>query len=77
MEDRQYQLDIIGMSISTGPWEDIDPVLSSSNSVNSTLRALSENPALEWNNLEQGQPNMTPMLNLWPVTDKYFTTVIK
>ncbi|KAJ8911374.1 hypothetical protein NQ315_014205 [Exocentrus adspersus] len=35
-----------------------------------------ENPALEWNNLEQGQPNMTPNLNLWHVTEKFDISIV-
>ncbi|CAH0555543.1 unnamed protein product [Brassicogethes aeneus] len=74
VEDRQYQLDIIGMSISTGPWKDIDSVLSPSGS--NIIKSMSENPALEWNNLEQGQPNMVPNLNLLPVTDKFDISIV-
>ncbi|KAJ8927596.1 hypothetical protein NQ314_019923, partial [Rhamnusium bicolor] len=75
VEDRQYQLDLIGMSICTGTWEDIDSVFSPSGSM-SNLRSMSENPALEWNNLEQGQPNMTPILNLWNVTEKFDISIV-
>lgn len=42
----------------------------------SSLRGKSENPALEWNNLERGQPNATPFLNLWDVTEKFDISVI-
>lgn len=42
----------------------------------SNLRGMSENPALEWNNLEQGQPNMAPVLNLWHVTEKFDISIV-
>ncbi|XP_072392830.1 intermembrane lipid transfer protein VPS13B [Diabrotica undecimpunctata] len=76
VEDRQYQLDLIGISVCTGAWEDIDSVLSPSN-FTSTLKGLSENPALEWNNLEQGQSNFPhPSLNLWYLTEKFDISLI-
>lgn len=71
MEDRQYQIDLIGLSISTSTWKDLSTIFSNSTDSNtSILRSMSENPALEWNNLEKGQPNMTPSLNLWQICDK-------
>ncbi|CAG9819390.1 unnamed protein product [Phaedon cochleariae] len=76
VEDRQYQLDLLGMSISTGTWEDIDSVFTPKGNITSVLRGLSENPALEWNNLDQGQPNLTPILNLWYVTEKFDISII-
>ncbi|XP_056633940.1 intermembrane lipid transfer protein VPS13B isoform X1 [Diorhabda sublineata] len=74
VEDRQYQLDLLGISICTGIWEDINSVFSSTNP---TLKGLSENPALEWNNLDQGQPNFSqPILNLWHITEKFDISLI-
>lgn len=76
VEDRQYQLDLIGISVSTGIWEDVDYLFTHTGNSLSSLRGTSENPALEWNNLERGQPNVTPILNLWHVTDKFDVSVI-
>ncbi|XP_066257341.1 intermembrane lipid transfer protein VPS13B isoform X1 [Euwallacea similis] len=76
VEDRQYQLDIGGISISTGTWEDIHSVLIPTTDLLSNLRGMSENPALEWNILEQGQPNSTPTLNLRYILEKYDITVV-
>lgn len=76
VEDRQYQLDLMGISVCTGIWEDVDYLFSHTGTGLSTLRGTSENPALEWNNLERGQPNATPFLNLWHVTEKFHISVI-
>lgn len=76
VEDRQYQLDLIGISVGTGIWEDVDYLLTRIGAALSSLRGKSENPALEWNNLERGQPNVAPFLNLWVVTEKFDISVI-
>ena len=51
MEDRQYQLDIVGMMIYTCHWKDLKAnsreLLPSPSST--MLKTMSENPALEWN----------------------------
>lgn len=64
------------MIICTGTWKDLDSVFTPSSGTMSNLRGMSENPALEWNNLEQGQPNMTPILNLWHVTEKFDISIV-
>ncbi|CAH2018039.1 unnamed protein product [Acanthoscelides obtectus] len=76
VEDRQYQFDMLGISISTGTWDDIDAVFSPTGTASSTLHPLSENPALEWNNLEQGHPYFHPIMNLWNVTDRFDISVV-
>ncbi|XP_060527776.1 intermembrane lipid transfer protein VPS13B isoform X2 [Cylas formicarius] len=76
IEDRQYQLDVTGISISTGSWDDMDLILSPSSKTLSKLRGLSENPALEWNNLEQGQPNLTPTINLRHIIEKFDISLV-
>ncbi|XP_076265664.1 vacuolar protein sorting 13B isoform X3 [Rhynchophorus ferrugineus] len=76
VEDRQYQMDLIGLSLSTGIWDDIHAVLSPKNNALSDLRGMSENPALEWNILEQGQPNHTPTLNLRCIVEKFDISLI-
>lgn len=70
VEDRQYQLDIAGISVCTGTWEEMSAILIPARNFLSNLRGLSENPALEWNILEQGQPNMRPSLNLRCIVEK-------
>ena len=47
VEDRQYQVDISGVSVATGHWEDV--VERNRRPVKPLLRTMSENPALEWN----------------------------
>ncbi|XP_050295994.1 intermembrane lipid transfer protein VPS13B [Anthonomus grandis grandis] len=76
VEDRQYQLDITGISICTGRWEDISAILTPSSDLLSNLRGMSENPALEWNILEQGQPNTMPSLNLKSILEKFDLTIV-
>ncbi|CAG9772920.1 unnamed protein product [Ceutorhynchus assimilis] len=76
VEDRQYQLDIVGISVCTGTWADISTILSPSIDRLSSLRGMSENPALEWNISEQGQPNMTPSLNLKCILEKFDITIV-
>ncbi|CAH2007814.1 unnamed protein product [Acanthoscelides obtectus] len=76
VEDRQYQFDMLGISISTGTWDDIDAVFSPTGTASSTLHPLSENPALEWNNLEQGHPYFHPIMNLWNVSERFDISVV-
>nr|CAI5821779.1 unnamed protein product [Callosobruchus analis] len=77
VEDRQYQFDMLGMWIATGTWEDIDAVFSPSGSIASPLHSLSENPAVEWNNLDQaGHPYFQPIMNLWNVTERFDISVV-
>merc|ERR1719282_927193 len=47
MEDRQYQVDIVGVSLATGHWQDVED--RNRKPVKPLLRTMSENPALEWN----------------------------
>lgn len=49
IEDRQYQLMVKGVSLSTSKWDKIDALLNEKEIIQSY-----ENPALEWNNLENG-----------------------
>jgi vacuolar protein sorting-associated protein 13B len=67
LEDRQYQLDVAGMSVSTTTWKDLDQVLNMRGNI---VRGINENPALEWNNLKQGKLSIVPILNLKQVVDK-------
>ncbi|VEN36376.1 unnamed protein product [Callosobruchus maculatus] len=80
--DRQYQLDVCGMRIATGTWQDMDAVFSPSGSVASPLHSLSENPAVEWNNLDSRgahpcfrQPPSS-IMNLWNVTERFDISVV-
>lgn len=73
VEDRQYQLDITGLSVNTGTWEELDPILNQRGASFSTLRTMSENPALEWNNLERApfrSGSIDPHLSFWPVISR-------
>lgn len=54
--------------MNTTTWNDLNLILTNNSTKN--LRGLSENPALEWNNLEQGQLNINPQLNLNQITNK-------
>ncbi|KDR22947.1 Vacuolar protein sorting-associated protein 13B [Zootermopsis nevadensis] len=64
VEDRQYQLDIKGFSVNTGTWQELDRCLSLTSLQTTSLRTMSENPALEWNNLVSGKENFTPHMSL-------------
>ncbi|GLH10327.1 Vacuolar protein sorting-associated protein 13 [Gryllus bimaculatus] len=73
VEDRQYQLDVSGLNLSTGTWSELERVLARpSVSVVGTvglptgLRTMSENPALEWNQL-QSHESIVPHVSLLPV----------
>ena len=47
VEDRQYQLDVVGVSLATGHWQDVRD--KNTRPAKPLLRTMSENPALEWN----------------------------
>ena len=47
VEDRQYQVDVEGVSIATGHWQDV--IDKNRRPAKPLLRTMSENPALEWN----------------------------
>ena len=51
IEDRQYKVDLKGITIATGHWQDI--VEKNKKPVKPLLRTMSENPALEWNTTRQ------------------------
>ncbi|PNF43763.1 hypothetical protein B7P43_G13702, partial [Cryptotermes secundus] len=67
VEDRQYQLDIRGFSVNTGTWLELNHCLRLTSSQSRSLRTMSENPALEWNNLVSGKEGFTPHMSLIPV----------
>lgn len=70
VEDRQYQLDITGISMNTGQWEEFVPIFKNQRISTSHLKTMSENPALEWNNLERGRLGNAHELTLWPIISK-------
>lgn len=70
VEDRQYQLDVIGMEMNTGIWEELDPILSRGTPLAATLKTMNENPALEWNNLEKSRLSLSENLDLLPMISK-------
>lgn len=71
LEERQYQLDIVGLSVSTSTWKDLEQVLNIRGNFN-----VSENPALEWNNLKQGKLTIAPTLNISQVIEKFDITIV-
>ncbi|XP_008197902.1 intermembrane lipid transfer protein VPS13B isoform X1 [Tribolium castaneum] len=72
LEDRQYQLDVTGMSVSSTSWKDLEQVLN----MRGNSRGINENPALEWNNLKQGKLSIVPILNLKQVVEKFDISVV-
>ncbi|PSN31470.1 hypothetical protein C0J52_23169 [Blattella germanica] len=71
VEDRQYQLDVTGLSINTGTWKELDRCLGlTSAQLTTGLHTMSENPALEWNNLVSGKESITPHMSLLPVMSR-------
>lgn len=70
MEDRQYQLEVNGISISTGKWQEFVSVLDDHTVSTSHLKTMSENPALEWNNLDRSRLGSLPNLNLWQLVGR-------
>lgn len=57
------------MSLNTGIWEELDVIFNSRTPLDTHLKIMNENPALEWNNLGKKHRN-APNLNLWPVINK-------
>ncbi|KAJ8868198.1 hypothetical protein PR048_032007 [Dryococelus australis] len=70
VEDRQYQLDIGGLSLHTGAWRELARVLGQPMSSASALHTMSENPALEWNNLAPCDEGILPHVTLLPVISR-------
>ena len=58
IEDRQYQLTIKGVSLSTSKWEGIAALFNEE-----TMLENYDNPAFEWNNLENGPKSPNLKLN--------------
>lgn len=71
VEDRQYQLDIVGISLNSGTWEELVPILKYQRLGVSNLKTMIENPALEWNKLGRGRIASSPELTLWPIMSKF------
>nr|CAD7601716.1 unnamed protein product [Timema genevievae] len=79
VEDRQYQLNVLGLCVNTGTWKELDRCLGQN--VNSqlsslTLRTMNENPALEWNNLMCGVESIMPHMTLVPVVQRVDLCVV-
>lgn len=70
VEDRQYQLNISCLTINTGLWYEFSETLTQERSSVNLLHTMSENPALEWNNLG-GKINASPHLILLPIIKKF------
>ncbi|XP_065172744.1 intermembrane lipid transfer protein VPS13B-like, partial [Atheta coriaria] len=76
MEDRQYQLDINGICMNSGSWTEISQLLKNRGKSMSVLKTMSENPALEWNNLEKGKLKSGPEITYWSLISKFDISVI-
>nr|XP_053626537.1 intermembrane lipid transfer protein VPS13B-like [Cherax quadricarinatus] len=78
VEDRQYQIDILGFSVSTGSWYDLVRVKGGRprSSSGERLRVMGENPALEWNNYDPTQDNKNTDIVLHPFIARFDSRVI-
>ncbi|KAF5296670.1 hypothetical protein FQR65_LT10210 [Abscondita terminalis] len=71
VEDRQYQLDIKHLVVTSGVWEDFYHILNVRETNSSRLRTMNQNPALEWNKLGKSR------LNMHPHVGNFLTTIHK
>ncbi|XP_068242883.1 intermembrane lipid transfer protein VPS13B isoform X1 [Palaemon carinicauda] len=78
VEDRQYQIDLSGFSISTGSWYDLVHVKGGRprSSSGERLRVMGENPALEWNNYDPTQDNKNTDIILHPFIARFDSRII-
>ncbi|XP_071057652.1 intermembrane lipid transfer protein VPS13B isoform X2 [Onthophagus taurus] len=74
IEDRQYELKIVGISLSTSTWSEFDPLLHQSSSMKQ-LKTMSENPALEWN-LGKGTIMKGQNVNFVPIINKFDVLIV-
>ncbi|XP_067008128.2 intermembrane lipid transfer protein VPS13B [Anabrus simplex] len=75
VEDRQYQLDVVGLCVNTATWCELDHCLSMQGA-SANLRTMNENPALEWNSLVKGRESITPHVSLLPVVSRIDLCVV-
>nr|XP_045624119.1 vacuolar protein sorting-associated protein 13B-like [Procambarus clarkii] len=78
VEDRQYQIDLLGFSVSTGSWYDLVRVKGGRprSSSGERLRVMGENPALEWNNYDPTQDSKNTDIVLHPFIARFDSRVI-
>ncbi|XP_017781523.1 PREDICTED: vacuolar protein sorting-associated protein 13B [Nicrophorus vespilloides] len=76
VEDRQYQLDILGISMHTGAWSEIKQNFKSFGKTVTVLRTMSENPALEWNNMGRAKLKNSPDGHLYPIIRNFDVSVV-
>ncbi|XP_076064236.1 vacuolar protein sorting 13B isoform X2 [Oratosquilla oratoria] len=78
VEDRQYQIDFIGFSISTGSWYDLVRIKGGRprSCSGEKLKVMGENPALEWNNYDPTQDNKETDVILHPLVARFDTRII-
>lgn len=69
LEDRQYEVNIIGISMSISSWDEIEALINVPSFGGSQLKTMSENPALEWN-LGNGRFNNSENISLCPIIEK-------
>ena len=80
LEDREYQLDILGVSLTSGQWQSVisPDCVGRKPRTNSQdkLRLMGENPALEWNNYDPHTSTKDPALPvLHPIVCKFDTRI--
>ncbi|KAK3850769.1 hypothetical protein Pcinc_042542 [Petrolisthes cinctipes] len=78
VEDRQYQIDLLGFSVSTGCWWELvcDKGGRPRSSSGERLRVMGENPALEWNNYDPTLDTRPPDIVLHPFIARFDSRII-
>ncbi|XP_050696701.1 intermembrane lipid transfer protein VPS13B-like isoform X2 [Eriocheir sinensis] len=78
VEDRQYQIDVLGLSASTGSWHQLVCMKGGRprSSSGERLRVMGENPALEWNNYDPMTDNKNTDVVLHPFLARFDSRVI-
>ncbi|KAK8395541.1 hypothetical protein O3P69_005567 [Scylla paramamosain] len=78
VEDRQYQIDVLGLSASTGSWHQLVCMKGGRprSSSGERLGVMGENPALEWNNYDPMLDNKNTDVVLHPFLARFDSRVI-
>ncbi|KAK4875062.1 hypothetical protein RN001_011484 [Aquatica leii] len=77
VEDRQYQLDIKHLLVTSGVWEDFCHILNIRETNLSSLRTMNQNPALEWNKLGKGRLSISSHIgSFWTAFNKFDVSII-
>ncbi|XP_035658997.1 vacuolar protein sorting-associated protein 13B-like isoform X1 [Branchiostoma floridae] len=76
VEDRQYQLDVNGLGLCSGLWEEVVRSMEQGRQVESEEELLiSQNPAVEWNRADK-QPHHQEPVHLTPIVMDYDMRVV-